>query len=177
MATETDKVNTGALATLVAVGTFATIAVILGVDALVRYETAQLAAERAVHAGDVYRSVAAEQKGKLASAKVPITQAMEEVAAELARDPASASPLPPASAAPAPATGEVGAAPADAPPAAPTTSAAPAPAPTTAAVAPQKAPAAAGASATSPNASTVLAVPPAAPTPKPAPAAPAPSDG
>ncbi|HEY3500297.1 MAG TPA: hypothetical protein VGK73_36650 [Polyangiaceae bacterium] len=205
MATETDKVNTGALGTLVAVGTFATISIVLGVDALVRYESSQIAAERASHAGDRYRSLVADQTGKLSAeprvvdkakgtVTMPITQAMGHVIADLARDPLSASPVPPASAAPVPAapgpaasgaTGELGAVqpepPADADKTgggAPASSALPAPA-ESAKPAP-KAPTTASTTSVSPKASAVLAVPatpPAAPPRAPAPAAPAPSDG
>ena len=191
MATETDKVNTGALGTLVAVGTFATLTVILGVDALVRYETAQLSEERASHASERYRGIVADQNAKLSAppawsdktkglVTMPIAQAMGHVVADLARDPQSASPPP--SAAPAPAaTGELGATeppkegPEGAAPAsstAPAPAEAPKPAPTTAQAAP--------AGSVSPKASAVLAVPaksPAAPPRAPAPAAPAPSDG
>jgi hypothetical protein len=193
MATETDKVNTGALATIVAVGTFATLSIALGVDALVRYETNLIAAERASHASERYQKVVATQNGKLTTpdwvdqskgvVSIPIERAKSTVLADLARDPSSASPVPPASAAPADTapSGELGAAPAPsgsalaaATPAAPTSATA-APASSVAA-APAKAPA----GAVSPKASTVLAVPaapPAAPRPAPAPAAPAPSDG
>jgi hypothetical protein len=190
MATETDKVNTGALATLVAVGTFATISVVLGVDALVRYETAKITAERASHASDRYRSLVAEQNAKLASGgwvdrgkgivATPITQAMGHVIADLARDPLSASPQPPPDAgaptaiAPDAATGAAEPADAGSPEAAPGTAPA-ASASASGAVAPPKAPAA---GSVSPKASTVLAVPPAPPAaPRPAPAAPVPSDG
>jgi hypothetical protein len=204
MATETDKVNTGALATLVAVGTFSTIAIVLGVDALVRYETAQLSAERASHASERYRSLVAEQTGKLTAApkwsdqskglvSMPIRQAMGHVVADFTRDPLSASPVPPADAGAEPSTaadagaaetadGGAAQAPEGSPvPAAPPSSASPSasgavPAPPS--PAPPKAPAPTG--AVSPKPSTVLAVPaapPAAPPKAPAPAAPTPSDG
>jgi hypothetical protein len=115
MATESDKINTAALGTLVTVGALATLAVALGVDALVRHETTMMEEQRAGMALKAYEQIAAEQQGKLTGSptwvdkskgivSVPIDKAVSGVLSDLARDPASATePGQPDAAAPAPA--------------------------------------------------------------------------
>ena len=103
MATESDKVNSGALMTLVVVGTFSMIGVCLGVNALVRNEVNAMTAERAVPAERPVRDLQAEQLGKLNApatwadkgkglVALPVERAMEVVVADLARDPNTATP-------------------------------------------------------------------------------------
>jgi hypothetical protein len=92
MATEDDKVNTGALATLVAVGVFATIAVALGVDALVRFETRKMEAERAGFAEKRVRELVTAQRAQLAAQPLPIDRAMAAVVLDLRQNPWSATP-------------------------------------------------------------------------------------
>jgi len=115
MATESDKINTAALGTLVTVGALATLAIALGVDALVRFEVHQLQEERAGMASQAYHAIAAEQHGKLTGGpawvdkgkgvvSVPIDKAINGVLSDLARDPSSATePGPPDAGAAAPA--------------------------------------------------------------------------
>jgi hypothetical protein len=187
MATETDKIKTGALGTLVAVGLFATLSIMLAVTALVRFSVHGVSDQRQDLAMKPYRDLHAEQSGKLGAAPVwtdkgqgkvsmPIERAKAKVLAELAKDPSSATPP-----APAP-TGAADAAGADAG-AAPSEGAAPAPAPasTEAALEKKPAPAATVASAKpAAPATTAAAAPAAPPAPAPAPAAPAapkPTDG
>jgi hypothetical protein len=101
MATESDKINTAALGTLVVVGALATLSIALGVDALVRFEVTQLQEERAGMASQAFHAIAAEQNGKLAGnptwvdktkgvVSVPIDKAIGGVLSDLARDPSSA---------------------------------------------------------------------------------------
>jgi hypothetical protein len=103
MATESDKVNSGALMTMVVVGTFSMIGVCLGVNALVRNEVDAMAAERAAPAERPARDLQAEQLGKLNAPPawadkgkgliaLPVERAMEVVVADLARDPNTATP-------------------------------------------------------------------------------------
>ncbi len=171
MATENDKVNSGALGTIVAVGTFATLAIALAVDALVRYEVGTVAAERAGLAAIPYHSLVKEQREKLEAGRLPIERAMSSVVIDLQRDPWSATPPAPekdagadtAADADAGVEGDAGAAEADAgtegavgadgaplapapstpPPAAPSATVAPAPATGTAPVMPSAKPTAA----------------------------------
>lgn len=99
MATETDKVNTGALATLVAVGAFAMIGISLSLVALVRD---QLDNERVLKDKDADRSyleLKAQQTKKLEEGE-PIRAAMAAVVSEYSKDPSSATPAPAVSAAP-----------------------------------------------------------------------------
>lgn len=198
MATETDKIKTGALGTLVTVGLFATLSVMLAVTALVRYSVHGVAEKRADLAEQPYRELRSEQSGKLAASPVwtdkgqgkvsmPIERAKAKVLAELARDPSSATP--PAPAQPADAAGaDAGAAMgegapgagegAKAPGSAAPTPAEAAPAPTHAALEKKPAPAATVASAKPAAPATAAATAPAAPAaPAPAPAAPKPTDG
>ena len=65
MATESDKVNTAALGTLVIVGALATLAISLGVYALVRFEVSQLEEQRADVASQAFHTLSAEQEAKL----------------------------------------------------------------------------------------------------------------
>jgi hypothetical protein len=101
MATESDKINTAALGTLVAVGALATLAISLGVYALVRFEVSQLEAQRADVASEAFHTLSAEQEAKLTGnpkwvskkkgvVTVPIDRAIRSVLSDLARDPASA---------------------------------------------------------------------------------------
>jgi hypothetical protein len=92
MATEDDKVNTGALATLVAVGVFATLAVALGVDALVRFETRKMEADRAGSAEKQVRELVTAQRAQLAAQPLPIDRAMAAVVLDLRQNPWSATP-------------------------------------------------------------------------------------
>jgi len=95
MATEDDKVNTGALATLVAVGVFATLAVALGVDALVRFESAKMQADRAGRAETQVHDLVREQRAQLDAQPLPIDRAMAAVLLDLRQNPWSATPPPP----------------------------------------------------------------------------------
>ncbi|MGC4093655.1 MAG: hypothetical protein QM756_38300 [Polyangiaceae bacterium] len=129
MATEEDKTNTGALATLIVVGTFAMIGICLAVTAVTREELSLARAEREATGSRSYQEMRAEQKQKL-EAGLPIEQAMQRVVQGLQRDPNSATP-------PAPAAAPSAAAPVDS---AAAGSAAPAPsaAPAGSAAAPEK---------------------------------------
>jgi hypothetical protein len=113
MATENDKVNTGALTTLVFVGLFATLSIALAVTALVRYSVEGVTTERQTLARQEFRELSRAQIDKLAAppawtdkgkglVSIPIDRAKGKVLSELARDPASATP-PPAEPAPSPA--------------------------------------------------------------------------
>jgi len=198
MATETDKVKTGALGTLLAVGLFATLSIMLAVTALVRYSTHGVSDQRQELAMQPYRDLHQEQSGKLNGAatwtdkgqgkvSLPIDRAKAKVLAELARDPSSATPPAPeqptaaADAANADAGVVAGeAAPAavegtKAPEPAPSAPASAAPAPTHAALEKKPAPAPAAKPAAP---TTAAAAAPVAPAPAPAaPAAPKPTDG
>src|SRR5688500_15346893 len=103
MATESDNVNSGALGTLVAVGTFAMLGISLVVTALVRAEIADEVQQKEVSADRAYRDLLAEQRAQLqapaaykdrasGSVSLPIDRAMELVVAGLAKDPNSATP-------------------------------------------------------------------------------------
>jgi len=103
MSTEVDKVNTGALGTLVVVGTFAMIAIATAVTALVRHDV-ELAQEAKDTDSDlVVRELKAEQRGLLnapasyvdrgkGTVSLPIDLAKQVVVSELTRDPNSATP-------------------------------------------------------------------------------------
>ncbi len=103
MATEQDNVNSGALGTLVAVGTIAFLGIALVVTALVRAELAEELDKKEVAADRVYRDLVAEQTAKLNAqaaysdrarglVALPIDRAMELTVAGLAKDPSSATP-------------------------------------------------------------------------------------
>ncbi len=122
MATENDKVNTGALGTIVAVGLFATLSIALAVTALVRYSVQGVADQRQSLAQQEYRDLRATQTEKLGArptwtdkgkglVSIPLERAKLRVLSELARDPGSATPAPPPSAAPAGPEGAASAAP------------------------------------------------------------------
>src|SRR3970282_1458068 len=101
MATEADKVNDGALATLVAVGTFAMIGICAFVTALVRHEVSSETGRKEVGADREQRDAAAPRRPKLSAppawvdrgkglVSLPIDQAKELVVGDLTRDPNSA---------------------------------------------------------------------------------------
>jgi hypothetical protein len=103
MATESDNVNSGALGTLLAVGTVATVGIALVVTALVRAELANETEIKEVGADRPYRDLVAEQTAKMASpatyidrgrgvVSLPIDRAMEVTVAGLIKDPNSATP-------------------------------------------------------------------------------------
>jgi hypothetical protein len=103
MATESDNVNSGALATLLFVGAFATLGIALVVTALVRSETTDEAEKKEIGADRPYRDLVAEQTAKMdspaayldrakGSVSLPISRAMELVVTGLSRDPSSATP-------------------------------------------------------------------------------------
>jgi hypothetical protein len=186
MATENDKVDSGALATLVVVGVFATLAVALGVDALVRHESSRVSSMRAENAGHEVEALTKEQRAALDAQPMPIERAMSAVVLDLQRNPWSATPPMPEkdggadaaaetadAGADAQAETDAAAAPEETGTPAPGTpgsasAAAPAPAPAPTAAAAPKAPATAAA----PKAPASAATPPPAPAP---PAAPAPA--
>ncbi|HEY8945327.1 MAG TPA: hypothetical protein VIM73_13745 [Polyangiaceae bacterium] len=89
MATEADKVNTGALATLVAVGTFAMIGISLALVALVRDELSVEANEKDVAADAQYRELQRSQLQSLEQG-VPIEAAMQRVVRDIAANPHAA---------------------------------------------------------------------------------------
>ena len=185
MATEDDSVNTGALATLVAVGTAAMIGISLAVNALVRHESLSVGAVRDEVGGTAYRVLKQEQLEKLSApaawsnrdkgqVSIPIDRAMKLVITDLKRSPWNATPSPPpdagADAAAEPA--DAGAEPADAA-ATPGADAGVAPEPpappslSPSAAVPTQAPTTAPAPKTAP-----VPAPQPAPAPKPVPAAP-----
>lgn len=102
MATEEDKTNSGALLTLVAVATFAMIAVTLAVTAIARDEMGQAQEAKEGPGADQYHELRRSQQASLANG-VSIEQSMQNVVQGLARDPNSATPPAPASTAAAPA--------------------------------------------------------------------------
>jgi hypothetical protein len=123
MATENDKVNTGALGTIVAVSLFATLSIALAVTALVRYSVQGVADQRQSLAQEEYRDLRATQTAKLGArptwtdkgkglVSIPLERAKLRVLSDLAHDPSSATPAPPPSAAPAGPEGAASAAPA-----------------------------------------------------------------
>jgi hypothetical protein len=132
MATEEDKVNTGALITLVGVSTFAMIAVTLAVTAIARDEMGQAQEAKEGSGATQYHDLRGAQLASLGNG-VTIEQSMQNVVQGLARDPGSATPPIPvttATAAPASADGSAaaGGAPAKAAPAAGGAPAVPSPA-------------------------------------------------
>lgn len=92
MATETDKVNTGALATLVAVGAFAMIGICLSLVALVRDQLESEHTLKDVAADASYRELKQQQIVKLESGQT-IQAAMAAVVSEYAKNPAAATPV------------------------------------------------------------------------------------
>jgi hypothetical protein len=113
--TEADKVNSGALGTLVAVGLFAMISIATAVTALVRHDMEEEQTEKDADANAVVTQLKAAQRGKLEAGPsyidrgkgvvaLPIGVATQAVLSDLQRDPNSATPPAPASASAAPAT-------------------------------------------------------------------------
>ncbi|HEX2877850.1 MAG TPA: hypothetical protein VHP33_41660 [Polyangiaceae bacterium] len=103
MATESDNVNSGALGTLLAVGTIATLGIALVVTALVRTELSTEAEKKDVGADRPYRDLLAEQTATMAApasyvdrgrglVSLPIDRAMELTVTGLIKDPNSATP-------------------------------------------------------------------------------------
>jgi hypothetical protein len=103
MATEADKINTGALATLTVVGTAATVAIAFAVTALVRYEAHSVSSERSAAGDAEVRNLKASQLEKLNAAprwadetrtkvSLPIERAMGLVVSDLQKDPRKATP-------------------------------------------------------------------------------------
>jgi hypothetical protein len=106
MATEDDKIDTGALATVVAVGAVAMVGISLAVNALVRHEVGTIGAGRDEVGANAYRALKKEQLDKLSSSAVwadqgkghvaiPIERAMNLTLADLKRSPWNATPAPP----------------------------------------------------------------------------------
>jgi hypothetical protein len=106
MATESDNVNSGALGTLVAVGTIAFFGIALVVTALVRAELSEEVEKKEVTADRAYKDLVSEQRAKLDApaayvsresglVSLPIDRAMELTVEGLKKDPNSASPPPP----------------------------------------------------------------------------------
>jgi len=116
--TEADKINTGALGTLVAVGLFAMLSITAAVTALVRHDIEIEEASKDADANQVVSELKASQHAALVGpakyvdrgkgvVSLPIDVATGLVVSELSRDPNSATP-------PAPVKPEAAAAPADA---------------------------------------------------------------
>jgi hypothetical protein len=107
MATQSDSTNTGVVATIVAVGSFAMIAISVMLTAMVRTEAADVEKGRPGHAD--LETVAALDKQQLASltaephwldkpngkVAIPIDVAMRLVVDDFKKNPAAASPPPP----------------------------------------------------------------------------------
>ncbi|HET7544701.1 MAG TPA: hypothetical protein VFK05_32755 [Polyangiaceae bacterium] len=118
--TEADKINTGALGTLVTVGLFAMLTITAAVTALVRHDIEAEEAIKDVDANKVVVDLKASQRAALTGpaklldrskgvVSLPIDLAQGLVVSELARDPNSATPpAPAASAAPEAAAGGAG---------------------------------------------------------------------
>ena len=105
--TEADKINTGALGTLVAVGLFAMISITSAVTALVRHDIELEEAQKDADANQVVTDLKASQRGVLNGpagyvdrakglVSLPIELAKGLVISELAKDPNSATPPAPA---------------------------------------------------------------------------------
>ncbi len=103
--TEADKINTGALGTLVAVGLFAMLSITAAVTALVRHDIEVEEASKDADANQVVVALKASQRGTLNGqasyvdrgkgvVSLPIDLAQGLVVSELARDPNSATPPP-----------------------------------------------------------------------------------
>jgi hypothetical protein len=108
MSTEADKQNIGVIVTIVAVGSFAMIAVSLAVTALVRSEVKELSSERSPTADtQTVRELKAGQRSSLSSpahwadrgkglVAIPLERAMQLVGEDLRRNPHLATPSLPA---------------------------------------------------------------------------------
>jgi len=101
--TEADKINTGALGTLVAVGLLAMITITAAVTALVRHDLDIEESEKATNANQVVTALKAAQQGTLNGpagyvdrgkglVSLPIDIATGLVVSELKKDPSSATP-------------------------------------------------------------------------------------
>ena len=106
MATEDDKVDTGALGTVVAVGAAGMIGISLAVNALVRHEVGVVGAGRDQLGESAFHTYKEEQLRKLSApptwadqskgqVSIPIERAMKEVVTDLRRNPWNATPSPP----------------------------------------------------------------------------------
>src|SRR5262245_41659710 len=106
MATEDDKIDTGALATVVAVGAVAMVGISLAVNALVRHEQGAIGAGRDEVGANAYRTMKREQLDKLSApaawadqskghVAIPIDRAMNLVLSDLKQNPWTATPAPP----------------------------------------------------------------------------------
>jgi hypothetical protein len=104
--TQVDKVNAGALGTLVAVGLLAMLSITAAVTALVRHDIEIEESEKAADANQVVISLKDSQRGTLSSpagyldrgkglVSLPIDLAKGLVLSELQKDPNSATPAPP----------------------------------------------------------------------------------
>src|SRR5882724_6200023 len=104
--TQVDKVNAGALGTLVAVGLLAMLSITAAVTALVRHDIEIEESEKAADANQVVISLKDSQRGTLNSpagyvdrgkglVSLPIELAKGLVVSELQKDPSSATPAPP----------------------------------------------------------------------------------
>jgi hypothetical protein len=104
--TQVDKVNAGALGTLVAVGLLAMLSITAAVTALVRHDIEIEESEKAADANQVVISLKDSQRGTLSSpagyidrgkglVSLPIDLAKGLVVSELQKDPNSATPTPP----------------------------------------------------------------------------------
>ncbi|MEI9947651.1 MAG: hypothetical protein WDO74_01365 [Pseudomonadota bacterium] len=104
--TEADKINTGALGTLVAVGLFAMLSITAAVTALVRHDVEDEQVIKDADANDVVAALKASQRSTLNGpagyvdrgkglVSLPIALAEGLVVRELERDPNSATPPPP----------------------------------------------------------------------------------
>jgi len=100
MASEEDKPNTGALATLIVVSVFSMIAVTLGVMAITRDALGTAHAEREAVGAKEYEALRSGQLKELEGG-TPIDQLKQDIVRGLKRDPNSASPVLSATAAPA----------------------------------------------------------------------------
>ena len=109
MATEVDKVNNGALATLIAVVALGVIGVALAVTALTRQQVSAHHEEKEGMGQAEKLALVKAQKAALEQG-VPIQTAMQTLVRELAKNPQSASPPPTAQAAAPAAAGAGGAA-------------------------------------------------------------------
>jgi len=107
--TQVDKINAGALGTLVAVGLLAMVSITAAVTALVRHDIEIEESEKASDANQVVISLKDSQRGTLNSpagyldrgkglVSLPIDLAKGLVVSELQKDPNSATPAPPAKA-------------------------------------------------------------------------------
>lgn len=97
MSTEADNTNSAVIATMLAIGAAAMVGGSAAIVALARSEMKDNATEVQGFADlNSVRELKTEQRAKLESAKLPIAKAKTMLLADLARDPASASPPPPA---------------------------------------------------------------------------------